>query len=136
MNLTKEQQAILDGAQENGKLLVIASTNHIEHIEEALLRSGRFGRLIKVGYPTAESRLAFVRKFEHKYDFKLPDNVVNEFVASTENVSIADIKGMLGYALRTSIRLHRPFDAACMHDVLRKFRHDSVKEGIGFIGRD
>ena len=129
-----EMLAILDGVQNEGNIMVLASTNHIEQIEDSLLRSGRFGRRIKVDYPTAEVRTAYVHSFERKYGFELPCDVLEDFVAKTESISIADIKGMLGYALRGSVRRHRPIDVACLDSALRKFRRSCPKAEIGFMG--
>ncbi|MBO4344514.1 MAG: ATP-binding protein [Victivallales bacterium] len=133
-DIVNELLAIMDGVQKSGNIMVLASTNHIEQIEEALLRSERFGRCIKVDYPTAEARTAYVHSFERKYGFELPCDVLEDFVAKTERVSIADIKGMLGYALRGSVRMHQPIDAKCLDSALQKFRKTFSKAEIGFIG--
>lgn len=48
----------LDGLREdqNNQLFVVAATNYISEIDAAVLRPGRFDRLIKVGYPDLEER--------------------------------------------------------------------------------
>ena len=130
-----ELLSIMDGVEKNGSLMVIASTNHIEQIEEGLLRGGRFGRHIKIDYPSANARTEYVHYFERKYNFKLSADVLNEFVTKTEQVSIADIKGVLGYALRGSVRTNSPVDSECLNSALQKFRKLNAKNSvIGFLG--
>ncbi len=129
-----ELLAIFDGVQSENNVMVIASTNHIEQIEESLLRSGRFGRRIRIDYPTFEARVAFIHSFEKKYGFELTGDVLNDFVEKTENISIADIKGILGYALRGCVRTNKPIDSDCLNAALEKFRKSNTKTEIGFIG--
>ena len=124
----------MDGVQRGNNIMVIASTNHLEQIESGLLRSERFGRLIKVDYPTKEARAAFIHTFEEKYGFKLSDDVLEDFVEKTEHISIADIKGMLGYALRGSVRMNKPLDSECLDGALEKFQKSNPKTEIGFMG--
>ena len=76
-----ELLAILDGVQSGSKLLVLASTNHLDQIEEGFLRSGRFGRQIRIGLPNAQARNKFIRRFERKFEFTLADDVRDHFVA-------------------------------------------------------
>ena len=127
-----ELLAILDGVRMKSKLLVIASTNHLEQIEEALLRSGRFGRQIKIGLPNAEARDVYVRRFEEEYGVSLPDEVRRDFVARTYDTNFADLKGMLGYALRNSIRCNRRFDSEALNAAFAKFSKSDRTAGIGF----
>ena len=129
-----ELLSIMDGVQRGNNIMVIASTNHLEQIESGLLRSERFGRLIKVDYPTKEARAAFIHTFEEKYGFKLSDDVLEDFVEKTEHISIADIKGMLGYALRGSVRMNKPLDSECLDGALEKFQKSNPKTEIGFMG--
>ena len=127
-----ELLAILDGVHKNSKLLVLASTNHLDQLEEGFLRSGRFGRQIKIDLPTAQARNCFIRKFEEKFEFSLADDVRNNFVESTDQVSLADLKGILGYALRASIRNHSRLDTDALTSALHKFKGEDPRQGIGF----
>ena len=129
-----ELLSILDGIEVENNIMVIASTNHIEQIEEGLLRSGRIGRHIKIDYPTKEARISFIHSFEKKYGFTLAENVLDDFVEKTDHISIADIKGMLGYALRGSVRMNTPIDSECLDAALTKFQKSNAKTEIGFMG--
>jgi len=46
----------LDGLEENGEVMVIGATNRPDMIDPALIRSGRFDRLVLVGEPGTEGR--------------------------------------------------------------------------------
>lgn len=46
----------LDGFQKNGHLIVLAATNRPDMLDKALLRSGRFDRVIELSLPDREAR--------------------------------------------------------------------------------
>jgi SpoVK/Ycf46/Vps4 family AAA+-type ATPase len=48
---------LLDGLEDRGEVYVIGATNRIENLDTALLRPGRFDRLIEVPLPSSEERL-------------------------------------------------------------------------------
>ena len=129
-----ELLAFMDGAQKQSRLLVLASTNHLEQIEEAFLRWGRFGRQIRIDLPTAEARDLYVRKFEKKFGLILADEVRHAFVEETERVNFADLKGVLGCALRSSVRTRREMDAETLKTALSRFVGANHGQGIGFFG--
>ena len=128
-----ELLAFMDGTQKQSKLLILASTNHLEQIEHAFLRWGRFGRQIKIDLPTAEARNLYVRKFEKKFGLTLADDVRSAFVEETEQINFADLKGVLGCALRSSIRARQQVDAETLKTALSKFVKKDDKRGIGFF---
>ena len=127
-----ELLAILDGFREKSKLLVLASTNHLEQIEAAFFRSGRFGRQIRIDLPSAKSRELYIRKFEAEFGISLPDDTREAFVEETDRVSIADLRGVLGYALRRSIRTNTTLDAEALNAALSKFTKNDRYADIGF----
>jgi cell division protease FtsH len=47
----------LDGQKDNSGVMVVATCNSCDHINPALLRSGRFDRIIEIGNPTLEDRV-------------------------------------------------------------------------------
>lgn len=53
----------MDGFEDNGGVIVIAATNKIEMIDEALLRSGRFDRRIFIGLPDFKDRQAILNSY-------------------------------------------------------------------------
>lgn len=76
-------------ASEN-KILVVAATNRPDMIDDALMRPGRFDRLIHVPPPDFESRLGILRIYSKKMPFA--EDVDLEVLANlTESFSGSDI---------------------------------------------
>ncbi len=128
-----ELNSILDGVKKQMKILVLASTNYLEQIEGALRRTGRFGRQIKIDLPVAEARERFIRAFELKFKIVLDECVRSSFVEATEGVNFADLKGILEFALRRSVRAKKQLDSCLLEAALREFQGNRIsKSGIGF----
>lgn len=53
----------MDGFEDNSGVIVIAATNRIEMIDEALLRSGRFDRRIYLSMPDFEDRVEILKSY-------------------------------------------------------------------------
>ncbi|WP_169784727.1 AAA family ATPase [Campylobacter curvus] len=53
----------MDGFEDNSGVIVIAATNRIEMIDEALLRSGRFDRRIFLSMPDFKDRMAILKTY-------------------------------------------------------------------------
>ncbi len=53
----------MDGFMDNSGVIVIAATNRIEMIDEALLRAGRFDRRIFLGLPDLKDREAIIKTY-------------------------------------------------------------------------
>jgi ATP-dependent metalloprotease FtsH len=53
----------MDGFEESSGVMVIAATNKIEVLDDALLRAGRFDRRVHIGLPDYEERLATIKLY-------------------------------------------------------------------------
>lgn len=63
-SVLNEFLAQLDGAQANSGVVIMASTNDLESMDEALInRPGRFGMKVEIPYPDDEDRRLMLRKF-------------------------------------------------------------------------
>ena len=51
----------MDGFEDNSNVIVIAATNKIDVLDEALLRSGRFDRRVFIGLPNIDERKAILK---------------------------------------------------------------------------
>ncbi len=80
----------LDGLEELKNVVVVAATNRPDMLDAALLRAGRFDKLIRLTWPDAESRMAI---FEvHLRGKPIDDDVnISELVNASEGFTGADI---------------------------------------------
>ncbi|MFB6193806.1 MAG: AAA family ATPase, partial [Halobaculum sp.] len=96
----------MDGFDERGEVRIIAATNRFDMLDSAILRPGRFDRLIEVPKPEAAGREII---FEiHTRDMKVADDV--DFRALAEMVtdaSGADIQAICTEAGMFAIREDR-----------------------------
>jgi cell division protease FtsH len=53
----------LDGQKDNSGVMVVATCNRCDFINPALLRSGRFDRIIEIGTPSLEDRIEIIRYY-------------------------------------------------------------------------
>jgi proteasome regulatory subunit len=93
----------MDGFEERGDIRIIAATNRFDMLDPAILRPGRFDRLIEVPKPDIEGREII---FEiHTRDMNVADDVDFEVLAElAEAASGADIKAICTEAGMFAIR--------------------------------
>jgi proteasome regulatory subunit len=93
----------MDGFEERGEVRIIAATNRFDMLDRAILRPGRFDRLIEVPKPNAEGR---EKIFEiHTRGMNLAEDVTFEqLAADIAEASGADIKAICTEAGMFAIR--------------------------------
>ncbi len=98
--------AELDGFDPRGDVKVIGATNRIDILDPAILRPGRFDRIIEVPMPTYEGRIQIFKI--HTRKMKLAEDVdFKELARVTEGASGADIKAICTEAGMFAIREER-----------------------------
>jgi cell division protease FtsH len=104
----------LDGIQSEGdQVIVIAATNRLDMLDDALIRPGRFDRKIEVTPPDLKGRLAILKV--HASRVALAESVDLERVArATTGYSGADLAGLVNEAALGAARAGK--DAIDMHD--------------------
>ncbi len=96
----------LDGFDPRGDVKVIGATNRIDILDPAILRPGRFDRIIEVPLPNYEGRIQIFRI--HSKKMKLAEDVdFKELARITEGASGADIKAICTEAGMFTIREER-----------------------------
>lgn len=88
----------MDGYDESSNILVIAATNRPEDLDEALLRPGRFDRLIKIDLPNKEVRFAILKRYLATVAFDGDDAAVWEVAQHTEGLSGAHLENLVNEA--------------------------------------
>jgi proteasome regulatory subunit len=98
--------AELDGFDPRGDVKVIGATNRIDILDPAILRPGRFDRIIEVPMPSYEGRIQIFKI--HSRKMKLAEDVdFKELSRITEGASGADIKAICTEAGMFAIREER-----------------------------
>ncbi len=93
----------MDGFDSRGDVKIIAATNRFDMLDRAILRPGRFDRLIEVPLPETEGREQIFRI--HTRDMNVEDGVDFESLARlTEGLSGADVKSICTEAGMFAIR--------------------------------
>ncbi len=117
----------LDGLEELRGVVVIAATNRPDIIDPALLRPGRFDRLIFIPPPDREAREEIFRI--HTRSKPLGEDVdLAKLAEATENYTGADIEAVCNEAVMLAIREYisegKPLDREAMKKGLRlRMRH-------------
>jgi proteasome regulatory subunit len=100
--------AELDGFDPLDNVKVIAATNRIDVLDPAILRPGRFDRIIEIPLPDAGGRFEIFKI--HTRKMKLSEDVDLKFLAMmTEGASGADIKAICTEAGFSAIRSNRTY---------------------------
>jgi transitional endoplasmic reticulum ATPase len=95
----------LDGLEVLSNVIIIAATNRPDIIDAALLRPGRFDRLLYVPPPDKESRIQIFKI--HTSKKPLADDVnINTLSSNTEGYTGADIAALASAAVMLALREH------------------------------
>ncbi|ADJ14290.1 CDC48 family AAA ATPase [Halalkalicoccus jeotgali] len=103
----------LDGLEEMENVMVIAATNRPDMIDPALIRSGRFDRLVMVGQPGEEGRKEILEI--HTQDIPLAADVsLRELAEITDGFVGSDLASIAREAAMTALREDRDADVVEM----------------------
>jgi cell division protease FtsH len=93
----------MDGFADNDGIMIIAATNRKDVLDAALLRPGRFDRIITVPYPDRDSRKSILQV--HATNKKLDENINLDYIAElTAGFSGAQLKNLLNEAAIYAVR--------------------------------
>ena len=97
----------MDGFENRGDVKIIGATNRIDILDKALLRPGRFDRIIEIPLPTEEGRLSILKV--HCATLRMDGKVNLATVARmTEGKNGADLKAICMEAGMFAIRKEQP----------------------------
>jgi len=123
----------LDGFEERGEVKIIAATNRIDLLDPALLRPGRFDRIIEIPLPDEKGRLEIFKI--HTRNMALDNDVdLDKMVKMTNDLSGADIKAIVTEAGMFVIR--RRDRTIKMNDFIDAYHkviieeHEEIPEGM------
>lgn len=96
----------MDGFESNEGVILIAATNRIDVLDNALLRPGRFDRRVMVGAPDVRGRLGILKV--HTRKTPLTGEVDLEVIAKgTPGFTGADLANLVNEAALTAARLNK-----------------------------
>lgn len=100
--------AEMDGFDKLGEVRIIGATNRVDIIDNALLRPGRFDRIIEIPAPNLEARKVIFKIHSRKMSL---DSIIDFDILArkTENATGADIKAICTEAGMFAIRENRDY---------------------------
>jgi cell division protease FtsH len=123
----------MDGFNNNDDIVIIASTNRKDILDQALLRPGRFDRIIRVPVPDTESRIKIL-------DFYLKNkNIKEKFEISsiaelTDGFSGAQLKNLINEAAILSVKNnYNTIQEKFIFDAFEKLLVGLIKPNSNFI---
>ena len=102
--------AELDGFDPRGHVKIIGATNRIDMLDPALLRPGRFDRLIEIPPPTREACLDIFKI--HSRNMNIKDLDYSDFINLVDGLSGAEIRSLCTEAGMNAIREDREYVTA------------------------
>ncbi len=124
--------AELDGFESLGDVKLIAATNRPDILDEALLRPGRFDRIIEIPLPNEDARKAII-KIHLKGMPKTRDVTIMGLVEKTGGFSGAELKALCVEAGMIAIREGR--DKATKADFVTALKDVKKKRDTGVAGQ-
>jgi proteasome regulatory subunit len=98
--------ADMDGFESRGDVKIIGATNRIDILDRALLRPGRFDRIIEIPMPNFDGRLSILRI--HTKSMNLDENVnLGEISVLTDGKNGSDLRAVCTEAGMFAIREDR-----------------------------
>jgi proteasome regulatory subunit len=114
----------MDGFDDRGEIRIIAATNRFDMLDRAILRPGRFDRLIEVPNPDVEGRERILEI--HTEEMNLAADVdLRAFARETDGLSGAELASLTTEAGMFAIRDNRTdVEQVDFHDALEKISQD------------
>ena len=87
----------MDGFEDNSEVLIMGATNRVDSLDQALLRPGRFDRVVKFDLPNLDERKDILNSYYPKYKIDKnvdQDNLINNLGMSTYGFNGAMISNL------------------------------------------
>ncbi|CAA6809121.1 MAG: Cell division protein FtsH (EC [uncultured Sulfurovum sp.] len=94
----------MDGFEESSGVMVLAATNKIEVLDDALLRAGRFDRRVHIGLPDFEERAATIELYLRSKRHSLDVEKVSRLTIGFNSAALATL---INEAALHALRLHK-----------------------------
>ncbi|MDR3647157.1 MAG: AAA family ATPase [Candidatus Babeliales bacterium] len=98
-NTITELLVQMDGFEKNDNITIIAATNRVDSLDEALLRAGRFDNIITIPLPDMQKREAMLQHYLFKNNRKVDPKInVKYYAQNSEGFNCADINDLVNKA--------------------------------------
>jgi len=117
----------MDGFARDPAIFVIGATNTPDHLDNALLRPGRFDRLVAISLPNEASRKAIISLYTKKIRSGLSEGMLTTMVTKTAGFSGAELQQLINEAAVAAARSRSPkvndehFEQALVKAVEQKY---------------
>ena len=120
----------MDGFEERGEVRIIAATNRFDMLDRAILRPGRFDRLIEVPEPDREGRVQILKI--HTRRMNVADSVdIDGLAGATEGFSGAELESLTTEAGMFAIRNDRTLvKESDFYDALDKIENEDSGDAV------
>ncbi len=111
----------MDGFTQDSQIIVIAATNTPDILDPALLRPGRFDRLVEIPLPNQASRQSILEFYARKITHKLSPEVFEELAQQTAGLSGAELAYIINEAALLAVRCQsQAVDTVHIWEALKK----------------
>jgi proteasome regulatory subunit len=119
--------AEMDGFDNRGDVRIMAATNRADMLDPALLRPGRFDRLIEIPVPDKEARLQILKI--HSRKMQLGDVHLDAIVRMTEKATGAELEAICREAGMMAVRREaEKVEMVDFTDAARKVKNETVAD--------
>lgn len=119
--------AEMDGFDNRGDVRIMAATNRADMLDPALLRPGRFDRLIEIPVPDKEARLQILKI--HSRKMQLGNVNLDEIVGMTEKATGAELEAICREAGMMAVRREAErIEMVDFTDAARKVKNEAVAD--------
>jgi transitional endoplasmic reticulum ATPase len=94
----------MDGVESSKSVVVIGATNRPDMLDPALMRPGRFDRIVYVPVPEKQGRLEILRIHTKNVPIENKDKVITKLAEDTEGYTGADIESLVREAAMLALR--------------------------------
>ena len=114
----------MDGFEESSGVMVIAATNKIEVLDEALLRAGRFDRRIHIGLPDFNERVSTLNLYLKEKQHTVDINKIANLTIGFNSAALATLVNEAAlYALRSNKEQIENVDIEAVKDKVLLGKH-------------
>ena len=114
----------MDGFEESSGVMVIAATNKIEVLDEALLRSGRFDRRVHIGLPNFQERASTLKLYLKDKKHNVEVDAVAKMTIGFNSAALATLINEAAlYALRMGKKRIENADVEAVKDKVLLGKH-------------